>query len=214
MAYALQNSDVVRVTILTAAGNQVAMNTMHYVCTGKVGAGADSDIAASQYSSAIAPLYKAVQDTDTLFAGVILQKIWPLPVIRQSQSATGRGAGSLSPPVLPLQVSGLIKFQTGLAGRKYRGRLFIPFPAEVDSSLPTSGIPEPIPGYVTRIQAIGTFVTATFVAGTGGNTTQLVPTIYHRKDNSATAIETAVAEQVWATQRKRGALGRPNTLPF
>jgi len=112
--------------------------------------------------------------------------------------ANSIGAGGSSP--LPYQTQGLIAWGTStvIAGRRLRGRWFIPYPDEGDNS-GTPGAPSS--SYTSQLQA---GVTAMMVAPAGG----ALPVIWHRpapggSNGGHGAITGGNARPYWCAQRKR-----------
>jgi hypothetical protein len=118
---------------------------------------------------------------------------------------------------IPNQVSGLVTKLTGSAGRKNRGRMYIPFPSVADQDAVSQ---QPTANYVTDIAAIATGIGVnapfTFACG-AGNTVTLAMLVYNFKASPpATVIATNafIARPRWATQKRRGDYGKPNAFPW
>jgi hypothetical protein len=126
-------------------------------------------------------------------------------------NTTGNGFGDNAGDALPRQTSGIISLVTALGGRKNRGRVYVPFPSETDNAI--AG--HPTAGYVTALGDLAAILTGPYIGvGAGGNTNDLQPVILHRVDGSVTPITGHFERSFWATQRRRGDFGRPNTGPF
>src|ERR1700689_554381 len=99
------------------------------------------------------PMYNNIQNTmklgvssSAVWAGSKLSQIYPKPAPLSGIVSDG-GACAGGSGCLPLVVSGIIKTNTAVAGRAYRGRVYVPFPyaASVDTDFtPTSA-------YVTKL---------------------------------------------------------------
>lgn len=199
--------DIYQIRIRVIAGVQEAVNVLHMRTTLEAGNGATPIEIASVLSAEYAPLYKAVLSDSAIYQGVGVQRIRPLPVGVEAFSPIGAGAGVVPDDPLPQQVSGLITLRTSLSGRRQRGRKYIPFPAEFhndDDVMPSNAY---LNGLISLAQE---FVSADTIVGALG-TTGLNPVIFHRDLGTSDLVTSAVARATWATQRRRGGFGRPNT---
>lgn len=106
----------------------------------------------------------------------------------------GDRAGGVAPP----QVAMLITKNTGLGGRRNRGRMFIPFPSEAD--IEANGRVES--SALTVLQGVATALEATANGGVGRNNGDLV-LLHDRAPTTPTTIVGLVASPLAATQRKR-----------
>jgi hypothetical protein len=121
------------------------------------------------------------------------------------------GMGTFNDDNLPKQVCGLISKRGDVPGKHGRGRIYMPFPMEVDSA--PDG--RPTPGYIAANAAwaaLGLVVsTRSFAAGS----VVWIPVIYRRSNPALSSyILSSHASEFWATQRKRGDYGRPNAIPI
>jgi len=94
---------------------------------------------------------------------------------------------------LPADVSAAVSWRTGLAGRKYRGRFFdygVPSDAANTNDTMTGG-------YITNLTTVGNYL-LTHLATAG-----LKAVIFHRGDNTATAITGLVVDQLIDSMRNR-----------
>jgi len=114
------------------------------------------------------------------------------------------GTGSANP--LPAVVSGILTFQTPLAGRSRRGRVFIPFPTVEDvaaNDLPTTG-------YQNLIYSFGlTLLGLTSVSGP--TTTYTIKWgVWSAAHAYFTQYNDVRANAKWSTQHRRGSYGKVN----
>lgn len=198
--------------------NQMAINTCHFTFSLSIGPGSDTlgDVLKNYCDGAVDTAYLPAMADGAKLVGVKLARVGtltpPLPgIITYGDFGTG-GTG-----VLPTQVTGLIRTQTYLAGRAYRGRVFTPFPwiGWMDSD------GTPTAAYVTLLNGIYAAVISGGSFSTSLSTYDANPCIYHRKTGKSgvplagttTTIISGAARKAWATQRKRGDLGRLN-VPF
>jgi hypothetical protein len=203
--------DIVQLRIYCKKADQASVNVRHYLTTAKAGSGTTIGLFLSALETAGLPAdMKALINEDAAYMGIDGQVIFPtLLVPLQSNVASGFGDTAGDP--LPSQTSGIITLRTTLGGRANRGRFYIPFPTETDND--TTG--KPTSTYVAAAQTLADTLKASLVnVGAGGNTNSFAPVILHRDTMTTTAITDATAQQKWATQRRRGAFGRPNVTPF
>lgn len=210
MAIELDLGDMIRVRIACYTPNQVGINVVHFQVVSKTGTGQTQLQVAQAFDVSLAPRYKAVLSASAKYRGVSVGRVHPGPPTAPDVTVANDGVGLVAGDLAPTQVSGLISAKTDLAGVRYRGRAYIPFPSENDNeatSLPSAA-------YVTAIDDIGDELYTTFPVGVGANTIVLDPIVFHRDSNSGTAITSYIARTSWATQRRRGSLGQRNPTPF
>lgn len=100
--------------------------------------------------------------------------------------------GSASGLHLPDQIAVVASTRTGLAGRSYRGRMYLPLNGLVIQ--PTGQLSQ------TQVDAIRTYTTALLSACLAGS---LTPVIVSATQSSAVPITTVVVDSVMDTQRRR-----------
>lgn len=201
--------DIVQVRFYTSFGDQTAINVRQYRVTAKSGSGATEAQVATQLGAVFGPLYVACINGGATFRGCDVQVIHPTLGV-PSISSTGASAGATAGDPLPKQISALITVSTGQGGRKNRGRIYVPFWTEVDNG--STG--QLNAGAHTTLASLATaFEAARPGMGGGGNTNDLIPVIWHRSTKTTTDVTLCVAQYNWATQRRRGAYGRPNPVP-
>lgn len=198
-----------RARVVCYLPNQVSVNVLHYICTTAAGAGGTDTTFAAGLDALLSPLVKALIDEAAFWRGVSVQQISPPPPTLPAVVTVNDGPGTALGDLLPAQVSGIITKQTPLAGVKFRGRMYVPFPSETDnnSNAPTAS-------YGTRLTSLALALSDAIVAGVGGDTSDMTPCLYHRSDGSITLITQARANTLWATQRRRGNYGKLNAVPF
>jgi len=196
--------------VWTSDAEQAAVNTYHYTVR-SVGAlpSTDQDVA-DTIDNAINATYKALMSVLARYRGVQVQIIFPLPPRVDVQQVANAGAGTAGAITSAKQVTGLISWYTLLAGRAFRGRNYLPFVS--NSSVATDGIPTA--GYVTNLQTLAVALDGVTAIAIGGRTATVQMGIYHRATHSMTDVNTFVPQQKFATQKRRGAYGKPNLAPF
>lgn len=190
---------------------QNALNVLHYRASAQVGAGATELEVATKFSMDVNATYKGLIVNDATFWGVSCQKIEPLPVGDQFVTIVDRGIGSDLGEVLPTTTCGILTKRTGLAGRRNRGRVYVPFMGEGQNE-PT-GVPTA--AYRVALGALAFLLVSPFVVVVGANQLACQPVIYHKgllpRTSDLTQIE---VRPYWATQRRRSTARRPDPPPF
>jgi len=201
--------DIWEVRIYCAANAQVALNVYHFLETATAGAGGSEADAASAFDTLAAPVYKPAMAGAAEYSGTQAQRIKPTRTVARTSNIAG-GSGTGAGDLLPLEVSGIISTVTAKTGRGFRGRIYVPFPyADANNA---AG--EPTAAYAVVLGAIAAAFLATHTIGAGGNTSTIVPVIYHRKTATTDPVTGFLAKVKWAGQHRRGDYGRPNVLPF
>lgn len=198
--------DLLEVRYISSAGAQVGQNIRHYRIDTITGTELTRPQLADGLSVRVRSLYKALLSSSAEFRGVAVKRVFPLPVTAESLTEVDRGPGTRTGDPLPTQVSGLISLRTGLAGRRNRGRLYTPFPAETDSDSSA----HPGTTYATNLAALAVEFFGTVIVTFGVNITVLQNVIHKRGTSLFVNIIEARPTTNWATQRRRGTLGRPN----
>lgn len=215
MSQPLAPGHIVLAQVVCVAGAQVSLTGFHYHVDSITGASVTDQFAAAAFDTNNNANWKAIISNDVTYQGFTFQKIFPLPVFRRRISYANTAIGTGGVGTLPTQVSGLAKLLTDFSGRAMRGRIFLPFPSKAASSTGAQPIPLTIT-YVVPVETALSALVATQVLGIAPDTATLKPIIYHRKTQTFTEIPPSgvTVEAVWATTRRRGFLGRANTIPL
>lgn len=203
-------NNVYKVRQVCSQQAQAGIMVSHWQAVIIAGTGATETQIATAFDTAFAAAIKAVMVSTALYRGTGTQRIFPPPPLLESVSTAGVGAGGVASDPLPKQVTGLVKLFTPSAGRKFRGRKYIPFPAETDNTV--LGVPSA--GYIANLTTLANVFKAIVVAGAGGNTATFQCVIWHRSTSTADFVVNALGAPIWATQRRRGDFGAPNVFPF
>jgi hypothetical protein len=195
------------------------VNTLHYTVTAVAGQPTTDAQFAIAWENFFAPLIKACVSTPSTFNGVVVQLIkTPLPINAPSNLAAGVCSGGAI--TTPNQVAAIIRFLTNNGGKKYRGRIYMPFVPT--SAVQTNGIM--LATFTTTLSAFAnqlltqiTFNNA-LTGSTGSVTVQLVIRHALKKGQAGpeelpTRVTTVQVSNRFATQRKRGLFGRLNISP-
>jgi len=206
-----QVGDHCRLVLWSQQTDQAGLMVHHYRCSASGGAGVTDQNAVDALSTIFAPLVKAMLSINAAYAGATLQIIRPnlRPTVYSTNS---NGIGMVAGDPLPRQAAGLITLRTNEAGRKGRGRKYVPFPSEGDNA---NGV-GPAPAYMANAATLGAaFVAQRVITAMVGDTATLVPVIYHRANPIGSPdVSSYFVRAKWATQRRRGSFGKPNQSPF
>lgn len=203
--------DIIETQVLTSFGNQIGLNVLHYRVATVVSGGTTLAAAAAVLDLGLHAAYKNAICNQATYRGIGMTNLAaPRSVQTVSQGNLGVGTGGAN--MSPTQVRGLISWYSNLAGRRYRGRTYIPF-------VPTNGVTaagDPLAAYVTIMDAVRAVLQGGFTVTSGAPSTTYVLAIIHRNDNplSASDVVLGVTRNRFATQRRSGAYGRANTPPF
>ena len=164
---------------------------------------------ADALSVVVGPLLRANMTEHAEYRGLTMKIHGGTTV--QDISIAGAGIGSIQGEALPAQVSGIITLKTDSAGRAGRGRMYIPFPSEEDSDQAFG----PMAGYMQGLVGIGAYHANEQSITIPGGSMKIRFGLYIPFGADFTKDFTGYnARQKWATQRRRGSYGRPNSLPF
>lgn len=203
-------NEVYRASIYCVLGDQTSVNVVHYRITSIAGTPTEAQLAAGVEAIYATPM-KSLMSDQVSFRGVGVQRLFPIPPRAQVFSLAAQGPGTQASDALPKQVSGLIAKRTVFAGRKFRGRFYMPFPAE-GSNDPTQG--RPSAAYLTSLAALATNMNSGPNIGSGGNTATAQHVIWHHSTSTFDDVVLNLARPYWATQRRRGDYGPTNASPI
>lgn len=210
MAFPLALGDILKTRIVTFMNDQLGEMVMHHrVASVGSPAATDADFC-GMFDAAVAPLLKAIISSQTQYIGVGVQHIWPLPLIVETTTRANFGVGTNGAASNPTQVSGLIHWKTVKAGRAFRGRSYVPFP----SGIYTAADGQPGGTYVADLGNLLGAMGSNYVVTTGGRLATVVSTLWHRVTHTYDDILSGAASGRYATQRRRGDMGRLNVVPF
>jgi hypothetical protein len=211
MAIFINSSTIYEVLFVCKQGDQIGLNVRHYVSSPTfVVAGRTIHDFSVRLADLFSTLYPACLSENAEFRGVGVRP-WTAPITYAYDFAVSGEAGTIAGDSLPSQVSGVIALKTGLSGRHYRGRSYIPFPGESVSNI--GGRPDAT--YLTALQlladqlATNTPVDPVFVT----DDTDMFPAILNRVGATTQPVVQGIARNGWGTQRRRGAFGQTNLSP-
>jgi len=201
-------NDVVQIRFITKLDDQISINVVNFKVTAEATGGATMQEIANLMSSRGQSIYPDVMTASGEYRGAQAQKVFPLPK-GATFSSSDPAAGTRSTEPLPPQTCGVISLKTALAGRHFRGRIYLPFPAENDNGV--THIPS-----VTYLANANTLMTSIFVTtvvvGAAGSTT-MKPVIFNRATGGTTDVTSGRVREGWGTQRRRSYFGQHNLPP-
>lgn len=198
--------DVLQARFESVQGNQAAENIRQFRVSAEVAPVPTYGDVASGLGGIIGPELRALMSSSATYRGCAVRRISPLPLTLEQMSTNQAGVGAIAGDPLPPQVSGIVTLRTAMAGRRFRGRFYVPFPAESDN---TSGH-IPSSGYLSALINLQNSLALATVITVGLGSITVIPVIWSRRFRTTTDITLGVARAIWATQRRRGDYGRPN----
>jgi len=201
-------NDVIQMKFFCNDTRQNGINVVGYLCTGLTVPGVTDQNIADAMSTNIAPLYRAYLNIGHAYAGAKAQII--RPVIRPYVTTVlGNGIGTQVGDQLPTQVAFLLSPRTAIAGRRGRGRTYLPFWSE----LYNNGTSSPTAAAITAATNWSNQIFATVNVTVGPSTATLVPVIVGRGPIPTNTPVTHVVVRVqWATQRRRSLITKSDVL--
>jgi hypothetical protein len=207
MATPLTIGDTIEVRFYMTSGTQVAIVVRHYEPYSVIGnGGTDTELAAT-LGATFSTSWKNMIASVAKYEGLAVQVIKPLRQLAQVDK-TGAGLGVNASDLLPPQTAGRLKILTDRAGKSFRGRVYVPFPAEGQSS--PAGVPTG--AYMTDLANLASSLLATRTAGAGANSTDVRPVVYSRKLQSRAIARSFIPSPFWGTMRRRSFIGSGDLL--
>ena len=210
---------LLRVTQWCVDSEQASENVNHWSVTTSTGVGiTDTDIAAALDAICNATIPPLIYNGAT-YKGTTAQILGLSASPLFGSSNFGAAAGIGGAIGMSRQTAGLIRLNTIYAGPGYRGRQYMPFP----STTQDVGLGVPTGAYVAFLSNHRNlyFVVQSVPHIGGGGSGIIKPVLYHRYKPGppivpafSTDISSHASSSFWATQRRRGSFGRPNTAPI
>lgn len=211
-------NDIIEAKFFCMTSDQLGLSVCHFNVGPVVVGNVPPQAIADRLANYSAVLFQNLMPASAQFYGTGVKDISQTPPPVSTFSAMGRGAGLQPGILLPTQTSGLITWRTPFAGRKYRGRMYVPFPW-VAADAGANDLPSI--AYMFNLNALATALTTPIVVSSGPNNLTLNLAVYHRPKvgppavpQSADNVTSYTTLQLWATQRRRGDHGRKNLPPF
>lgn len=192
---------------------QLGLNVHYYKASSTVGAPTDAN-QVDNFSLLWGADLKSVMSDQAEYRGLTLQRwMMPLPLPSSIISTVNAGVGVTAADPLPTNITGIITWQSGISGRKFRGRSYLPFPAKTASG--ADGYPTA--GYVIALALIAFHQIPPFITTDGaGNSVGWIKQIVHGSTPAATMtnVTGGTPRKRWAQQHRRGDYGKTNATPF
>jgi hypothetical protein len=203
--------DILQMRLICQSADQTSFNIRHWRISSVIAPEPDRQAIADNLVAAFATPYSLVLSTSATFRGLGIRKIRPAPLALEFFGNQAPVTGVRTGDPLPTQVAGVITLRTANATRKGRGRLYLPFPAEIDNgndALPSTQ-------YLDNAAGIRNLLIAQRVVTVGLGSVTLDPQIFHRigMPDSDTILQ-GIVQKRWGTQRRRGSYGAPNLPPI
>lgn len=220
MPVTLAVGNLLRTRFWCVATDQAAVNTMYWSVVASSGAPTTDLNAADEFDFFMGPFYKAQMPSSCSYQGCTVQVVTHPPMTPQVGRASA-GAGTLGTIAMPRQVASLVSFKTASAGRRYRGRVYLPFPpvgaAEGDGTM-TAAYAVIIAQWSAQWASISTLDNS-LTTPTGFVTiSQVIPHFLKKGEVGPEIPPTVVTNvqpgELFATQRRRGSFGRQNSSPI
>lgn len=201
--------EILSVQFGTYQKDQAGINTIHVRVAATTGVPTTLNVA-DKYDDLCHAIYKDLMTIEAEYYGVRVQKVWPLPKTVAAVWAANTGPGVAGTEPMPFQISGVLSFDCTVVGQRNRGRIYIPFPDEVQHD---AGANRPDAGYLMLLGSLGTILANDVTWTSGANSVTLEPVIFHRDTNNYTPVEGYTPRAKWGTVRRRGAYGQTNAYP-
>lgn len=186
-------NDVYQVTMRGSLHGQLILNTFHYRVTA-VGAGDATTALLTAFKAGPWTQIKAALADEFSFDGNMAQRIRPLPPLVGVDDFTAVGAGNVPGGSLPTSMAVVISKKTALAGRKYRGRVYLAGVSTAHESDSTLNV-----GGVGLFLNVANAMDNSLVEGTHAFT----PVVYHRGDGTTTDVTQCLVREILRNQRRR-----------
>lgn len=185
--------DIYECSILGRQDGQITATVFHYrQASGN--AGDQSGALAASVDGSLAAGLKTTLSPEWSYDLSSVARVSPLPRTAPTLNSTNAGPGTIGTFAAPSSVAAVLKKKTALAGRKYRGRFFLPgVPLSViaDSQLTAGG--------VTSFAAMATLLQGNIVNAAG----TFNPVIFHRASLTFDNITSVTVDPVLRNQRRR-----------
>lgn len=189
--------DIYQITITATLQGQTCQNVLHYQVT------ADADYVAfaagviDWFNTAMEPAMAAVMTSDVQFTNLRMQKILPIPAFVAVDTPLVT-SGVLSGSTMPSEVALVVTKTTILAGRRYRGRLYL-YGQLTSAMNAVTGLFDA--ATVANAQIVGNILSVNIQSIPVGGT--LKPIILHRVGATTTTITGGTARNTPRCQRRR-----------
>jgi len=211
-AFNIPIGGIVRVVTYCTIPGQVSTNTRKWQLVSlSSGATFPSGPFILAMDNSLAGLYSGMLSSDAEYYGSQCYLMNPIGLPPRPDAVNiNNNPGTGGAGLLPAQSSGLISLRSSTLGKIGQGRDYIPFPPTGLND--TDGTP--VATYVTDGNTLAGFLFANFIVIDSGITATFRPCLYRGGPDVPRFIEAGSCAKAWATQRRRGAYGRLNKVPF
>lgn len=211
----LNAGDIIQMRMVTTSQKQFAFNIRHFQVASLSAGGAQTlQGLLEAVDEVVAPRLRNLVSPEALYEGMGMRRLLSFigPATLEVHTVARQGVGTSVGDVLPRQACGIATLYTIRPGRRYRGRIYLPFPGEGDNSADGT----PTSAYLARVRDLMDVLAGTVVfvlPGAIGNVT-LKPSILHRSAGTVDDVTHYQERDRWATQRRRGDFGKLNADPW
>lgn len=202
---------VLQIRVVCMLNQQIGINVLHYEVTASEAGGHDLLQIAGELAGAFQQPYKNWLAPDATFVGVDVKRIGvgaTIPYSSNADQGPGEGAGATMPP----QIAAVISTKASLAGKKYQGRVYIPFvPTGVSAGMEPGEVSD---AAAALLGAIALELGPTITISTDPEVTTLALLTSTEAPIAAKRVEQIVVRRLLGTQRRRGLFSASNLPPF
>lgn len=204
--------DLFRVKAASFLRDQLGLNVLYYETLTETAGDSNPTSLAAAFALVAATAYKAAMSDEARYIGQGVTQLFPVATA-EFWTNDGAGVGVFTGDALPSQTCGILTKKSVAPGRRGRGRVYVPFPAETAND--TKALPNA--GYLTALSTLATALGANVTVNEqGGWQAVLRPVIAAAIPGggySRLAITQLLPRPRWATQRSRGSYGAANLPP-
>lgn len=201
-------NQTLEVTVATWWNAQAGLNILHYIVESTAGGDLTAQALATNLFNRFKPFFEGWLPLTAYFEGVKVQVIQPIR-LNASVSIGIPVVGMNTSGIMSPQTAGLISTRATLAGPKYRGRIYVPFPAR-DRFSESNGLVT-VAGE-TSLAAYSALVGPQIDTDPFGLTPRAVLRLLTSADGAAgnRMVEEMMPRKRAATQRRRSLFGQTN----
>lgn len=198
-----------QIKVYCQQNDQIGINVRYYTVDSSSGGGLTEQQMVDALSAKYGPMYKTYLPSAARYLGATIQRA----AVPMSEplfvSTTGAGTGEIEADPIPLQAALLVSLYAAAAGRKGRGRMYLPFWSEAHNGV--DGKPTIVATDIAVSIGLLFSQSQTLINGSASNV--VAPQLWERTGNVFRPITRQAVAAKWATQRRRGNYGRQNPIP-
>lgn len=208
MPFSIGDGYIIEAKVICQMQNQTAYNVVHFFTSGLVGTIDITDVLGTLESAVAAPI-KALLTDSADYRGMSCQVLSPA-LSSVTYRNVGAGPGTAGSTPMPKQVAGLISKRAAVGGRHGVGRIYVPFPDEVENEADATCTAS----YRTRMATYGAALLIPYNVVNGGSSIDIDPIILDKTTFLFTDVDTLITRDRWGTQRRRGDYGASSLPPI